>query len=121
MLFKAGIPPWMQKLILQALKGAVTPEDVAAAYAQAKAMIVAQLRALAQSTANKVDDFLVDKVEQALTQCSDELKFLCDLVEKGEAALVAFLRDVAAKTPNVIDDWGVEVLAEALGVPKAAA
>jgi tRNA A37 threonylcarbamoyltransferase TsaD len=109
-----SIPRWAEALLIRALKEFVPASAVKEAFVQLKEGVLADLKELAASTDNKVDDALVEKVEQALSVCDPDSQFLCDLVATGKVALIAKLRELAAKSETKLDDAAVDILAEAM-------
>lgn len=111
---KSLLPPWVEGLIVEALREFVPPTVIADAFDKFKTETFARLRSLAADTTNKIDDLIVAKVEEALNSCTPDAEGLCALITQGEAALIQMLRDVAAKSATIIDDVAVDILAEAL-------
>lgn len=113
-MFATKIPKWVEALILKLVTQFVTPEVVAEAFTVWKTEFIAWAKSQVANTANQIDDFLVDKLSQALTVCEPDAQMLCDLMQRGEEAVVELLRGLAAKTETDLDDAAVDVFAEAL-------
>jgi hypothetical protein len=111
---KNGIPKWLEALLVRAIKEFVPPSLVKDALVQWKESLLTELRELAASTENKVDDMVVEKVSQALSVCDPDSQFLCDLVANGKEATIAFLRTMAARSDTELDDAVVDIIAEAM-------
>lgn len=109
-----ALPAWIERLIIETLKGTVTPAMVASWIFGLKVQLIDELKKLAADTTNQVDDRIVAMVEDALLKCSPDVAFFCDLLKRGRVALVEWLRDKAALTETTIDDAAVDILAAAL-------
>jgi len=114
------LPAWLEKLVVQALKSYVPPEVVAAAIEQWKAAFCDKIVALAAATDNQIDDRIAASVVAALTTCTPDVAFLCELIEQGEVAAVGLLRSMASASDTKIDDALVDIVAAALGVHAVA-
>jgi hypothetical protein len=116
-----SLPAWLETFVRAMVKRYITPEQVRAALAEGYEKAVDHLRTLAASTATKLDDLAIAKVDEALKSCAagGDDTALCNLIFSGEKELVRILRVMAADTKTTLDDMVVDLVAEALGVPKA--
>lgn len=108
------IPGWIEALTIRVIKEYLPASAIAEAFESWKSLFLEQAKAWAADTDNMIDDMVVAKLEAALTTCTPDSQFLCDLVEKGEDAVISLLRGLAAKTETGIDDALVDLIAAAL-------
>ena len=108
------IPAWAERLVVAAIENYVDPEVIAATVAGWRDQVLAKMVAAAKETDNKVDDKIVALVKDALTTCSPEAKFLCDMIMNAEAFAVGVLENAAKATDTKIDDACVAVVKKAL-------
>lgn len=108
------MPGWIEKLIVKAIKDFVPVSVIIEALEAFKVQMIAKLRELAASTENKIDDIMVDKIEETLSSCNPDVDFLCGLIKEGEDYLIVFLRNAVSKSETKIDDAIVDLVEEAL-------
>ena len=108
------MPAWDEALIIKAIKDFVPVSVISEALEKFKADAIAKLKEMALKTENGIDDMIVDKIAEALSECTPDSDFLCGLVEKGEDYLIDMLRNIAKTSPTKIDDALVEIIAKAL-------
>src|SRR5262245_61364422 len=110
-------PPWLEKLIVQAIKTYLPTEVVKEAFQGFLVQMCDWAKAQVANTANKIDDKIVEALADLVASgCTPDTAVLCDVISRGEAAVVDFLRAQAKRTDTKLDDTMVEVLAAALGV-----
>lgn len=108
------LPRWLEALIIKALKDFLPPSVIKDTFVGWKEDVLAQLRVYAADTSNKIDDRIVDMVDQALSTCEPDAQWMCDLVANGKAVVIAKLRELAASTETKLDDAAVDILEEAM-------
>ncbi len=108
------IPRWLEELLIKAVRDFLPPSVIKEAFLSWKNELMTKLKAMAADTSNKIDDKLVDMVDQALSTCTPDSQFICDLIQNGEAALIAKLRVLAASTDTELDDAAVDILEDAM-------
>lgn len=109
----SGIPRWVEALLVRAIREYIPASVIHEAYEHWKDDVIAMLKEKAADTANKIDDVVVQKVEEALGACTPDSALLCEIIQGGKAFLFAHLRQLASASETQLDDAVVDLLEEA--------